>query len=315
MKGRAVWLTGPRRVEVREIEVPDPSEGEVQVRCVANGICMYEVSLFTGVEPATYPRGLGHEGIGVAIKVGRGVQNIQEGDWVACFSWATVANCPASSLARFSRPPSDPACFLAEPVACVVIALYEYDLTPGDRVLVLGTGFMGLLNVQGLAHCPLAELIAADVKPFNLELARVMGATELIRVDTDEGRARLDALADRPLDLVVEAAGVPETIRAAGRLVRSGGRLGLFAWHHGERSVDLGVWHHRGIKVLNASPPIGTDRAVGPMQRAVALLERGVFDLRRLVTHRHSIDDAQTGMEIAAERPEGYVKGVLTFGE
>jgi threonine dehydrogenase-like Zn-dependent dehydrogenase len=49
------------------------------------------------------------------------------------------------------------------------------------------------------------------------------------------------------------------------------------------------------------------------MQRAATLLERGVFDLSRLVTHRHPIERAQEAMELAALRPEGYIKGVLTF--
>jgi threonine dehydrogenase-like Zn-dependent dehydrogenase len=60
---------------------------------------------------------------------------------------------------------------LAEPVECVVRAIDSYGIVPGDRVLVLGTGFMGLLNVQGLARCPLSELVVADLKPRNLELA------------------------------------------------------------------------------------------------------------------------------------------------
>jgi len=46
--GYGVYIVEPGRVEVREMEVPDPQPGEVQVRCIANGICMAEVSLFRG---------------------------------------------------------------------------------------------------------------------------------------------------------------------------------------------------------------------------------------------------------------------------
>jgi threonine dehydrogenase-like Zn-dependent dehydrogenase len=314
MKAQAVFITAPRTTEIREVEVPDPEPDQVQVRCVANGICMAEVSVFTGTEPH-YPATAGHEGVGVVTKVGARVQNLQEGDWVATGRWATAENLPAAGLARLSGPPPDPAVFLIEPCACVVTALYSYDLTAGDRALVLGAGFMGLLNVQALAHCPLAELVVSEIRPDNLALAEQFGATEVLNPTTPEGQARLEALQQQPFDLVVEAAGVEETVQMAGPLTRSGGRLSIFAWHHTHtpRLLDLGVWHMRGLKVMNSAPGIGRDHNINNMQRAVALLERGVFDLGKLVTHRHALHEVQTALEIAAERPAGYRKGVLLF--
>jgi len=312
MQGRAAFITGPYTVEIREVEVPDPGPDQVQVQCVANGICMAEVSVFTGAEPR-YPAPAGHEGVGIVTKVGREVKDLKEGDWVATGRWATVENLPAAGLARLSRPPADPATFLIEPCSCIVTALYSYDLTAGDRVLILGAGFMGLLNVQALAHSPLAELVVSDVKAHNLALAQEFGATEVINAATADGQVRLEELQRQPFDLVVEAAGVEETIQMAGSLTRSGGRLAIFAWHHTPRTVDMGLWHTRGLKVLNSAPGIGRDHNVNKMQRAVALLERGVFNLDRLVTHRHAFSEVREALELAAERPEGYVKGVLLF--
>jgi len=152
---------------------PDPGPNQIQARTVANGICMFEVSVYSGKEPM-YPRNVGHEGVGVVTKVGRDVKHIREGDWVATFNWSTAVNMDAAGAAVFSRRPADPALFIAEPPSCVVTALYSYDLTPGDRVLVLGAGYMGLLNVQGLAHCPLAELVVTDIKESNLALAQAV---------------------------------------------------------------------------------------------------------------------------------------------
>jgi threonine dehydrogenase-like Zn-dependent dehydrogenase len=113
--------------------------------------------------------------------------------------------------------------------------------------------------------------------------------------------------------LVIEAAGVAETIQMAASLTRPGGRVAVFAWHHAPRSLDLGLWHMRGLKVLNTAPGIGTDRKVLHMERAARLLERGVFNLSKLVTHRHPVSKVQEAMELSARRPEGYIKGVLTF--
>ena len=312
MKAQAVFFTAPHTLEIREADVPDPAPHEVQVRTVANGICMAEVSIFSGAEPR-YPATAGHEGVGVVTKVGSEVQHLQEGDWAATGHWATVQNLGAVGLARLSAPPADPGSFLIEPCACVVTALYSYDLTAGDRVLVMGAGFMGLLNVQALAHSPLAELIVTDVKPANLALAKEYGATEVINTATPEGADRLEELAENPFDLVVEAAGVEPTIQQAGRLTRPGGRLSIFSWHHHPRTVDMGLWHMRGLKVLNSAPGIGRDHNINNMQRAVWLIERGIFDLSKLVTHRHPFAQVEPAMEIAVQRPGEYIKGVLMF--
>lgn len=315
MRSRNVYFLEPGRAEIREEQVPDPAADQVQVRCIANGICMAEVSLFTGASPSTFPRKVGHEGIGVVTKAGKDVGHLQEGDFVDCWQWDTVQNVNANRVHKFAVPPGDPALYLAEPVACVVNALYAYDITPGDRVLVMGVGFMGLLNVQGLARYPLAELVATDVKPENLKLAAEFGATEVIEAGTLRGLQRMDELESHPFDLVVEAAGVAETVQMAGTLTRLGGRLAIFAWHHAPRSVDLGVWHIRGLKVLNTAPNIGRDRTIDSRGRAVTLLDRGIFDLTELVTHRHLVSEVQEAMELAAERPSDYIKGVLSFDD
>jgi threonine dehydrogenase-like Zn-dependent dehydrogenase len=316
MRAQEIIFTAPRGSEIREITVADPGPGEVQVRTLANGICMMEVSLFTGAEPTEFPRRVGHEGIGIVEKVGPGVKGFQEGEVVTCSQWCTVQNQSTWATHRLPRRPADPATWLVEPANCVVTAVRSYDIVPGDRVFVLGAGYMGLLNVQLLAACPLAELVVADVKATNLELAHRFGATEVIDASTSEGRERIATLEKQsPFDLVVEAAGAPTTVEAASRLVRTGGKLGVFAWHHEPRSVDLGLWHMRGLRVMNCAPGIGTDRNERSWERAIRLLDRGTFDMGSLITHRHPVSDVQSAMELAAERPEGYIKGVLTFSE
>ncbi|MFW6189821.1 MAG: zinc-dependent alcohol dehydrogenase [Planctomycetota bacterium] len=313
MKAQAVYIVRPAEVEVREVDVPDPEPREVQVRTLANGICMLEVSFFTGAENRGEPFMAGHEGIGVVTKVGTDVDDLAEGDVVNCFKWATVQNAVAGRLHRFEPEPEDPAHYLAEPVVCALIGLRSYDLTPGDRVLVLGAGFMGLLNVQALVQSMISELVVTDLKARNLRLAKRFGATEVVQAGAEEGEAQLQELEEEPFDLVVEASGAEAPLQRAGSLVRRGGRLGIFGWHHEPRSVDFGEWHMRGLTVVNCSPVIETDRKTDYFARAVRSLNDGRFDMSDLITHRHPYGDAQRAMELAAERPEDYIKGVLTF--
>ncbi|MGQ9662474.1 MAG: zinc-dependent alcohol dehydrogenase [Kiritimatiellia bacterium] len=314
MKTQAIWFADLRKAEIREIEVPDPADDEVQVKCLANGICLGDAAIFSGVEKKEFPRMPGHEGIGVVVKAGKNVKKLTEGDIVTCAKWARYYNYKADQLCRFQRQPSDPSTMLAEPVECVVRSIDYCDIVPGDRVLVLGAGFMGLLNVQGLAHCPLSELVVVDLKRRNLELARAFGATRVIQADTESGRKELEELQKRrSFDLVVESVGIQSVIHNADLYARIGGRLAIFAWHHGDRTVDMGRWHLSGLTVLNTSPLISTDSAINYLDRAVKLMERGVFRQEHLVTHRHHFTQVSEAMELACLRPSDYIKGVFLF--
>ncbi len=315
MEAQAVYFTGPREVQIRQIEVPDPEPGQVQIRVLANGICMMEVVQYAGIEPMDYPGHAGHEGIGIVQKVGKNVKTLKEGDYVQAFKWSTLENRWEGQLRPFVPPPDDPAAYLTEPPSCVVTAWREYGIDPGDRVLVIGAGYMGLLNVQMLAHSPIAELVVADVKELNLKLAAQMGATETIHAGTPEGDARLQELEAKPFDLVVEAAGVESCLQQAGSLTRAGGRIGVFSWHHEPRTIDFGQYHVKGLKVMNVGPRIGTDWSGSAFHRAIALMNAGTIDQHQLITHRHHFTDVEEAMTLALERPEGYIKGVLTFDD
>jgi threonine dehydrogenase-like Zn-dependent dehydrogenase len=316
MKTPAIFFVEPWKAEIREIEIPDPADDEVQVKCLANGICLAEVSVYSGVEKRDLPRIPGHEGIGVVVKAGKNVRHLREGDIVPCTQWACHYNYKAERLPRFEKQVVDPSVMLAEPVECVVKAIDYYDIVPGDKVLVLGAGFMGLLNVQGLAHCPLTELVVVDIKPRNLELALSFGATHVIRADTETGKNELKEFQKtRPFDIVIESVGIQSVIENADTYVRKGGRLAIFAWHHGTRTVDMGRWHLSGIKVFNTAPQISVDSAINYLERAVRLMERGVFQQSQLITHRYHFTQVTEAMELAYRRPRDYLKCVLLFSD
>lgn len=324
MKAEGVFILAPGKVEVREVDIREPAAGEVQVRTLANGICMGEVVQWTGVYRPTYPRLLGHEGIGEVARLGPGVAGVAEGDIVTfwddprfsgrpSFGWQTYLNVPADWLVRYEQPVNDPCVMFAEPAACAATGLCTYEIVPGDRVCLIGAGYMGLLNVQGLAHSPIAELVVADLLPRNLELAAAFGATETIQVGTPEGNRRLEELREHKFDLVVEAAGAASALDTAVSLVAPGKRLSVFAWHHERRPLDMSTMHGAGITLVNSSPWSCRDRNVNMLARAVRLLERGILDQRPLVTHRWPYRRAAEALAHAAERSDGYIKGVLEF--
>ena len=113
---------------------------------------------------------------------------------------------------------------MVEPLACVVRGVEVTPVRPGDVVAVIGTGPIGLMFVE-LARLRGAHVVAAGRRPERLEKARALGADTL--VTAEPGRDLAEAI--RPetegaaRDLVIEAAGQPETAQAAVGAVRKGG--------------------------------------------------------------------------------------------
>ncbi|MBM3892591.1 MAG: zinc-binding dehydrogenase, partial [Verrucomicrobia bacterium] len=259
MKTEAIHLVGPRKAELREVEVADPKPHEVQVLCKASGICQSSVAVFTEAEKHPYPCVPGHEGVGQVIRTGSEVKDIVPGEYVTCYRWQKIQNVDARHAHKIPGEPEDPALWMVAPVACAISALRHCDVRPGDRAVVIGAGFMGLLLVQLLGRSPVYELVALDVKPRNLELALQFGATETIHCRTPDGEARLKTIEQNPFDLAIEAAGVQQTLDLGAKLTRRGGRYCIFARHSGQRQADLGAWYLQGLKVFNFTP--ATDHA------------------------------------------------------
>jgi 2-desacetyl-2-hydroxyethyl bacteriochlorophyllide A dehydrogenase len=320
MKTEGIFYVAPNKVELRELEVGDPDLYQVQLELKATAICAWDQALYKGILPAgtTYPFLHGHEGVGVVRKVGSRVTGYKEGDLVTSMGdnaglWGHYANVTQTAVSRLRPDANDYEHWQAEPVACVMNGIEWCRVVPGDRVAVIGTGFMGLLLVQGLVHTTAAEVVAIEINPFRLELARQFGATQIINPHTAEGAEALKALASRPFDIVVEAAGTQEAFDYHYSLLRKQGKLCIFSWHKdGARSVDLGAWHMSGYEVGNASPSISPNFS-RIFARAVPLIEKGVFDLKPLVTHVMSPEQAPELFEIAAHQSDGYIKGVVRW--
>ncbi len=318
MKATGVFYVAPEKVELREFEIGDPDLFEVQIELKASALCAWDQALYKGILPAgtRYPFLHGHEGVGIVRKVGERVTGFQPGDKVSAMGndsglFGQFANVPASALAKLGDDVEDYENWIAEPVACVLNGIEWSQLLPGDRVALVGTGFMGLLLMQALAHTLVQEVIAVDLDPHRLELARQFGADQIINLGTDEGRDAIEALEEQPVDVMIEAAGSQPAFDLNYDILREAGRLVIFSWHKaGDRRVDLGEWHMMGLEVYNASPSISRHFSQ-IFARSVPLMQKGIFDLKPLITHVMPVAQAPEMFEIASHQSDGYIKGVL----
>ena len=295
--------------QVVEVDVRDPRPGEVQVEVAACGICSWDLQTFK-VGGAAPP---GHEGVGYVAKLGDGVTGLEVGQRVAGGGFGRLCNLPARRV--YPIPESDLADqhWVVEPVSCVVTGMDHCHVRAGERLAMVGCGFMGLMMIQGLAGGRLDQLIALDIDDARLELALKFGATEAHNVaDADFAQARTD-LRTRGIDTVVDTSGSQGGLDIATDIVRRAGRINLFGWIKGDTATfNPSTWHGKAISIVNSSPAA---QLRDPFPPAIRLLEKGTIDLRPLVTHVVDIDDYPTFMEgVTTGKVPGYIKGVVRHG-
>ncbi len=314
---RAMLLTEPGRFSAQVRPAPELGPQQLLVRTLACGLCASELDVFLGRNPwQQYPALLGHEGVGRVVAVGAGASGWQEGDLVAA---AGAAGCFADLFAldaALALPVPDglpPHLALAEPLACAVNALSQLDVRPGDRIVVLGAGFMGLALVQLLRGMSPQWLLVAARRPEARGLAEELGASEACHPDLVQQRVWERTLGEGA-DVVIEATGAEPMLAIAASMLRPEGTLAIVGYHQGDgRRVPVHEWNWKALRIANChvrSPARLADGA----RRGLALAASGRLDVRRLVTHQFPLSAIQQAFEAAASRPPGFVKAVIVPG-
>jgi propanol-preferring alcohol dehydrogenase len=252
---------------IDERDVPEPGEGQVQVKIAASGVCHTDIHAADGdwpVKPAL-PFIPGHEGAGTVAAVGRGVTRVKEGDrvgvpWLhsACgvcefclAGWETL--CPyqqntgysvdggyaeySIAPAAFAAPIPDALGFIdAAPILCAGVTTYkalkETDTKPGDWVVVSGIGGLGHVAVQ-YAKAMGLHVAAVDIADDKLRLACSLGAEIALNARTTDPAEELQKLIGGAHGVVVTAVSKPAFAQAIGML-RRGGTCSLVGLPPGE---------------------------------------------------------------------------------
>lgn len=312
MRVRSVQYRADGGVELVDVEVGDPGPGQVQIEVAACGICAWDIQTCRAGSAAPFAAPPGHEGVGYVSKLGPGVEGVERGQRVVGGGFARLRNVGASQL--YAIPSSDMAdpYWIVEPVSCVVTGIDQCQLRVGERLAMIGCGFMGLMMLQGLAGMGCEQIVALDVDARRLELAQQMGADEVYDVTAGDFGAVQAELRGRDIDVVVDTSGSQQGLDVASDIARRGGRINLFGWIKGERAhFNPSVWHTRGLTIVNSAP---SARLRDPFPPAIRLLDKGVINLQPLVTHVLPLEEYPDFMRrLVAGQVEGYIKGVVTL--
>ena len=292
-----------------EVDVPPPGPGEIQLQGGACGICSWDIAtckLGEKMFPIAPP---GHEGVGYVSAVGPGVTGFEVGDRVAGGGFATVRNLPVNRAYKIPDSPLADEYWIVEPVSCVVTGLDHSNLHAGDRIAVVGSGFMGLMLLQGLVHSFAQQVVAIDVSASRLALAKQVGVQETYDVSEIGAEALLANLKPREFDTVVDTTGSQAGLDLSTDLVKRGGRINLFGWLKGAQATFAPTkWHLGGYTIVNSSP---SSQIRDPFPPAIRLMQQSVIDLQPLVTHVVDLADYADLMRGILAGDPSYVKGVI----
>jgi threonine dehydrogenase-like Zn-dependent dehydrogenase len=321
MKADSIWVVEPKKIEVRTVEVAEPGYGEVQIEAKACGVCAWDSYLYQCISaPGPAPYMIGHEAVGIVHKIGEGVTNLKPGDNVFCASGSNAMMCQyfnikSSGVAKIPDDVTDYWKWVAEPTVCVVNLLHKTNIEPGDKVVLVGAGYMGLLTLQGLTRGSQAgEITVFEKRPEFLEMTKKYNPTFCYDPYSVEGKAHIDKIiAQGGADVVIDFAASDSGYELASSMTaKSEGKFVLGSWHRHKMSFDGTDWHMSGLTVLNLSPSSNHNFSE-MIPRTAELIKKGVYNPGEFVTHVANYKDASKVFERSIDKADGYLKGVITF--
>lgn len=262
----------------------------------------------------SYPVLLGHEPSGEIIEVGRNVKHLKIGQHVVALGSHSFADYGVYD-ARYVHPIADSTPYihaLGEPIACAYNATQRTNIQAGEKVVLIGTGFMGLLQLQMMKLGNPDVIVAIDVRDDALAIAKTVGADVVINSAKQDVISELNkVLGPKGADVVVEAVGKQVGLDLAARIVGFNGRITVVGFHQGEpRIIDMALWNWKGINVVNGHERY-QERYFAGMVGGIQLLEEGKLDMKPLVTHEYTLAQIDDAFHDAVNKPAGFVKAVV----
>lgn len=309
-------MIAPRISEVVADVTPEPGPGEVLVRVTACGVCASELHPWAE-GTATYPHRFGHEPVGRVAEIGPLVRRFQVGDRVTGLfngAYADVSLANEGNLLAVPVEVSEESAF-GEPLACLVNAQRRTPVDLGDRVAMIGLGYMGLGMLQLMKLRGPRQIVAIDVREEARALALSLGADEVYHPEEIPDASRLTRFSDwqsnRGFDVVVEGSGTQAGLTLAGELVRAHGVLSILGFHQGgPRQVEVGMWNWKAIDVVNAHVR-RFDVLLENMRIGLELEAKGLINLGSLVTHRYGLDEVDRAYADLQGKPAGFIKAAI----
>jgi len=328
----------PFGYRIKEIDRLTANDGELVVEVKSSGICSSDVKMAKRGHPILDMYGMpfvgGHEFAGKVKELGSNVEDINVGDRVVV-SWITPClECyycklglfqfcenakdtliqPAgfseevkipkehqkTRIYRFSKDLEYEKAALTEPVACALNGIRNTDIKIGDTVVILGMGFMGLLILQLSYLAGAARVIAVDSVPERLNIAKNLGAKEIINFKKKNTIKSIKELTNgHGADIVIEATGHISAYKQAVELGRKGSTILYFGGLPNNQKLDIdpNIIHYKQLSVKGSY-----SYTTQTFRDGLKLIEEEKIELSSLITDHYKLDDLKEAVMKASEK-------------
>ena len=339
---QAAFMHGARDMRVEHTDIPHAIETTAVIKVMSSGVCGSDLHWYA-VRPYPEPTVLGHEVSGEIVEVGAGLEGISEGDRVcvdltrhyACGSCSSCSrgayfHCPnkarvpwgggfaeymavkSSGIHSLPESLTHEQGAMVEPVAVGVHACRYGDIKPGEVVLVLGGGTIGLLSlaVAKVFGAKRAYIVAKyDVQ---VQMAEAMGADGIIRLGTGDLVEQVqDISGGEPIDTVIETVGgSAPTIDQAVSVVKPEGTVVVTGVFPNPVSINLEGALEKEAKII-FSVCYSAQNGTHDYEVACDLIASGKVNPTQLITHRFALNQTPEAFETALDKTTGSVKAMI----
>jgi len=333
---KAAVFHGPGDMKVEETRKPACPDGGAIIKISGSMICGSDIKICNNGHPSLVPpQILGHEACGIiselndncgiykigdrvalqpSVPCGRCV-NCQKGWFNICESQFNYSLHYPGTFAEYVAVPeqalrmgnlvkapdalTDEEVCLAEPLACVLNGQELLNIRPGETVLIVGAGPIGILQAEMAKVSGAGKILLADISADRLEMARVFGYTGYINAGSTDLVEEVLRLTDgRGVNVAIVTAPSRGPMEQAAGALEYRGRLSLFgSLKKGDSmiSVDSRPIHYKELSVIGAS-----SSSAAHIKRALDILAAGMIDAKNIVTHRLPLDKIMEGIELGA---------------
>ena len=334
LKNRTAVIKEVEKAEILVRQIPSIKENEVLIKVHACNLCTSEYGIWTGKRTnRTLPWAFGHEWSGTIIETGAEVHEFSVGDFVGgCYEFnpssrqslmgqtlsdpekkgfnkvqtdglqgqaacAEYLVLPKQSVFKFTKelPPAE-AAFL-EPIATVYAGIKQLEITPGDTLVVIGAGTMGLLNAEIAKFCG-ANVLVTEILPKKIATAQSMGYQVIDSSQTDYLDEIKQQTNQRKADQVIVAVGAQSAMDQAFKIVKDfGGKIELFAagYPDPEIATTMNQLHYSRTAVIGAFDADFIDFEI-----AARILATGRLQLKPLIEKSFPLEQVQEAFSLAA---------------
>lgn len=333
----AAYLYGPKDLRLKEINVPEINDNEILLKVKSAAICGTDIRMinngYKGITEET-PRILGHELSGIIEKVGRNIKKYKPGMRVAvapnmgcgvcdqcvsgnthmCADYYALGINLDGGFAEYVKIPEE-ACrqgnvielgenisfdeaALNEPLSCVYNGFLKCDIKPGDTVLIIGTGPIGIMHAKLAKMAGAAKVMINDISKERLDVCRKIDSLFIILESEDLKEQVMKITKGRGLDVCITACPSPQAQADSIEMMATNGRVNFFGGLPAAKEIvgiNTNLVHYKQLVLT------GSARAsLSQFRQTLEFISSGILNVKDLISEKFTLDKIHDGVQLAS---------------